>query len=111
MRILEADDDHRFVRRGYPAGDERIRSIDDRDTLEIDVRLSELRTDVIHIVRHPAQDRVSHGFGGIAARTPIAMEFLDPFEIDDRHDADLEIGMLGDVDIFRNDRTMQSLVE
>ena len=49
--------------------------------------------------------------GGIAAVAAVAMQLLDPLEIDDRHDADLEIGMLRDVDLVGHDGAMQSFIE
>src|SRR4051812_18466358 len=39
------------------------------------------------------------------------MDFLDPFEIDDRHDADLQIRVPGDVDLVGDGGAMQALVE
>jgi len=57
MRITDADGDHRFVERRDPARDERIGRVDRRRSLEVDVRVSELRTDVVDVVGHAAQDR------------------------------------------------------
>src|SRR6188768_1810031 len=96
-RILEADDDHRLVGRRYPPGDERVRSIHRRHALEIDVRLSELRTDIIDVIRHTPEDGVGDRLGGIAARISVAVQLLDPFEIDDGNDTDLEIRVLSDI--------------
>lgn len=73
--------------------------------------MSELRTDVVDVVGHTAQDRVGDRFGRVAARRLVAMQLLNPFEIDDRHDADLEIDMLRDVDRVRHDRSVQTFVE
>ena len=39
------------------------------------------------------------------------MDLLDPFEVDDRHDADLQVGMPGEVDLVGDDAAVQSLVE
>ena len=39
------------------------------------------------------------------------MQLLDPFEVDDRNNADLEIGMLGNVDLVGHDRAMQAFIE
>ena len=94
-----------------PARDKRVGRIDRRHALEVDVGLAELRADVAHIVGHAAQDRLRHGFGRIAARGAVAVDLLSPFEVDDRNDADLEVGMLGDVHLVRDDRAMQSFVE
>ena len=52
--LLKADDEHTFVRARNVTRDERIRRIDGRDTLEIDMRMHELwaDADLIHVVRH-----------------------------------------------------------
>ena len=71
----------------------------------------ELRTDIVDVVRHTAQYRVRDRFGRIASRRTISMKFLDPLEIDDRHDTDLEIGILRHVHLVRDDRTMETFVE
>jgi hypothetical protein len=110
-RIGEADHQDRFRRSRDPARDERVRRIDDRHPLEIDVGQRELRADVVHVVRHPPQDGVGHRLGGIAARRLVAMDLLDPFEIDHRHDADLQIAMLRQIDLVGDDAAMQALVE
>ena len=110
-RILEPDHHHRFVRRRDPARDERIRGIDGRHALEVDVGLGKLRADVVHIIRHPPQDGVGHRLRGIAAIAAVAMQLLDPLEIDHRNNADLEIGMLGNVDLVGHDRAMQAFIE
>jgi len=43
----------------------------------------ELRGDVVHVVRHAAQDGVDDDVGGIAALGAVAVNLLDPFEVDD----------------------------
>ena len=63
------------------------------------------------IVRHPPQDHVGDRFGRIAAGGAVAMDLLDPFEIDDRHDADLQVGVLREVDLVGDDAAVQALVE
>ena len=88
-----------------------IRRIDRRHALEIDVGLGELRADVVHIVRHPPQDGIGHRLLAIAAVAAVAMQLLDPFEIDHGHDADLEIGVLRDIDLVGHDRAMQPFIE
>lgn len=47
----------------------------------------------------------------MAAVGLVAMDLLDPFEIDHRYDADLEIAVLGHVELARYQRAVQSLVE
>ena len=39
------------------------------------------------------------------------MQLLDPFEIDDRHHADLEIGVARDIDLVSDDRAVQPFIE
>ena len=55
-------------------------------------------TDVIDVVRHAAQDRVSDRLGRVAARRFVAVQLLNPLEIDDRDDSDLEVDVLRDID-------------
>ena len=93
------------------AGDEGIGGVDRRRALEVDVGLRELRADVMHIIVHAAQDRLGDGLGRIAARVAVAMQLLRPFEIDDRHDADLEIGVARDIDVVGHDGAVQALIE
>ena len=72
---------------------------------------AELRTDVVHVVRHAPQDRVDHGLLGVATMMPVAMQLLDPLEIDDRHDADEQIDVACDIDVIADVSAMQALVE
>src|SRR6185437_1239610 len=60
---------------------------------------------------HAAQDGVGDCFRGIAARRLVAVELLDPFQVDDRGDADQQIDVLGDVDLIRHHGAVQALVE
>ena len=39
------------------------------------------------------------------------MDLLDPLEVDHRHDSDLEVGVLGDVDAVGDDGAVKALVE
>ena len=39
------------------------------------------------------------------------MQFLDPFEIDDRHDADQQVDVAGHVDALADISAVQALVE
>jgi len=93
------------------ARDEGVRRVDQRNALEIDMGTRELRHDVIHVVRHAAQDGIRDIFGGVATGRAIAMEFLDPFEVDHRDDADEQIDVTRDIDRFGLDRTVQPFVE
>ncbi len=71
----------------------------------------ELRANVAHIVRHAAQDGMGDGFGGVAARGPVAVDLLNPFEVDYRDDADLEVGILRYIHVAGDDCAMQALVK
>ena len=66
---------------------------------------------IVDVVGHAPQDRVGDRLGRVAARSLVAMQLLDPFEIDDRHDADLEIDILGDIDLVGDDGAVQAFVE
>ena len=85
--------------------------IDGRYPLEVDVGLSELRADVLHIVRHASQDRFRHFLGRVAALSPIALDFLNSLKIDHWHDADLQVRVLRDVCVPGYDGAVQPLVE
>ena len=39
------------------------------------------------------------------------MDFLNPFEVYDWDDADLQVGILGDIHLVRLDRAMQPFIE
>ena len=49
--------------------------------------------DISDIVGHAAQDRVGDGLGRIPACRLVAVDFLDPFQVDHRHDPDLQVGV------------------
>ena len=72
-----------------------------------------MRADVLHVVRHAAQDRVDDGLVRVAAVALVAVQLLDPLEVDDRHDADEQVGVAGDVDAEApvDDAAVQALVE
>ena len=78
---------------------------------KVDVGQRELRADVADIVRHAPQDHVGDSLGRIAARGAVAMDLLDPFEIDHRDHADLQVGMARDVDLVGDDGAVQPLIE
>ena len=107
----KTDDDNRLVSGGNPARDERIGRVHRRHALEVDICLGELRHDIVDVIGHAPQDRVGDRLRGIAARRLVAMQFLNPFEIDDRHDADPQIDMLAHVSRARLDATMQALIK
>jgi hypothetical protein len=41
----------------------------------------------------------------------VAVELLDPLQVDDRHHADQQVGVAGDVDLGRHHRAVQAFVE
>ena len=110
-RVRESDDEEALVRGRDVARDERVRGVHRRHTLEIDVRARELRADVVHVVGHAAQDRVHHGLGRVAARALVAVQLLDPFEVDAGRDADEQVHVSRDVVLRRLDGAVQALVE
>jgi len=46
---------------------------------------------------------VSHRFGAIAALGGVAVNFLNPLQINDRHYADQQVYIAGDVDLVGDD--------
>ena len=111
LGVGKSNDDETLVGcRNVPRG-KRIGCIDGGNALEIDVRLRKLRTDVIHVVRHAPQDGIDDGFGGVAARLLVAVELLNPFQIDDRNDTDGKVGVPRDVHVRRDDGAVQALVK
>ena len=75
------------------------------------MRVLELRTDVVHIVGHAAQDGVGNGFGAVATLAFVAVELLDPLQVDDRHHANEQVRVLGNVDFRGDHRTVQAFVK
>src|SRR5690348_7914202 len=110
-RIAEADDQHALVWARHVARDERVRGIDCRHSLEIYVGSRELRADVVHVVGHPPEDRINDRLLRVAAMLLVAVQLLDPFEIDDRYDADEQVGMARDVHRLGDHGAVQPLVE
>src|SRR5262249_3397445 len=90
-RFLEADDDHRFIRRRNPARYERVRGIDGRDALEVYVRLRELRANVLNVIGHTPQNGLRDVLSRVAALRAVSLDLLNPFKVDHGHDADFEI--------------------
>jgi hypothetical protein len=90
---------------------ERVGCVHTGHALEVHMRMRKLRTNVVHVVGHAAQDRVGDGFGGITALGFVAPEFLNPLEIDDRHHANQQIGVFGDIDLGRDHRAVQAFVK
>ena len=70
-----------------------------------------LRADVMHVVVHPAQDHIGNCLRGVPAGRFVAVQFLDPLEIDDRSNTDQQIDVLGDIDLIGHDRAVQPFVK
>ena len=111
LGLGKADHHHALVGRGNVARDEGVGGVDHRHALEVDMRVHELRADVVHVVGHAAQDGVGHRLGAVAALGLVAPEFLDPLQVDDRHHADQQVGVPGDVDLGRDHGAVQAFVE
>ncbi len=71
----------------------------------------ELRADVVHEVGHPPEDGVGHGLRRVAPRGLVAVDLLDPLEIDDGHDADEKVGIACHVHLVGGHSAVQPLVE
>src|ERR1700730_7509581 len=78
---------------------------------KFDIGFSELWTDEAHVVGHPAEDCVGHCFARVPARCTVTVNFLDPFKVDHRHNADLEVDMRTNIDFVGDDSAVQPLVE
>src|SRR3546814_11241356 len=81
---MEMEDGQTFVGQRNFAGRKWIAGIDQRYPLEVDVSARELRHDEIHVVRQAAQDRTGDLLRAIATLIGVALELLDPFQVDDR---------------------------
>ena len=88
-----------------------IGGVDRGHALEIDMRAAELRADVVHVVGHAAQDGVDDRLGASSRALLVAVQLLDPLEIDDRHHADQQVGVARDVDLVGDHRAVQAFVE
>src|SRR3546814_2464269 len=58
-----------------------------------------------------AQDRTGDLLRAIATLIGVALEFLDPFQVDDRRDADQQIRVRGDIDLITDERAMQPFIK
>ena len=95
--VAEANHNETLIWRRDVARDKRIGSIDRRHTLEVDVSARELWRDVVHVIVHAAQDSIGHRFCRVAALGAIAVNFLDPLKVNNRHDADQQVDIFGHV--------------
>src|SRR5256884_3642455 len=110
-RAGEADHHHRLLGARNVAGNEGVARVHGRHALEVDVRAAELRADVVHVVWHAAQDCVDHGLLAVAAVMLVAMDLLDPLEVDDRHDADQQVDVTRHIHVPAEVSPVQALVE
>lgn len=94
-----------------PPGDKGIRRIDGRHALEIDVCLRELWADVSHVVRHAPKDGVRYRLGRITTGGLVPVDLLNPFQVDHRHDTDLQVDMTREVYFLRHGATVEALVK
>ena len=75
------------------------------------MRACELRADEMHVVVHAAQDGVGDRLGGVAAGALVAVQLLDPLQVDHRHHADQQIDEARHVDVLVLHGAVQALVE
>ncbi len=109
--IVETDDHEAFFRCRDIARNERVRGIDQGNPLEVDIRLRKLRGDDLHVILHAAQDGFRHVLRLVTAQRRVAMDFLDPFQVDDRHYANQQIGILHNVERVGFNPAMQSFIK
>jgi len=75
------------------------------------MRFRKLGTNVLYEIRHAAENRIDDRLLRLASCVPVAVQLLDPFQIDDRHDANEQVGVTCDIDLVSLDRTMKPFVE
>ena len=63
------------------------------------------------IIGHSPQYCIHDLFCRVAANRTIPMDFLNPFEVDNRDDAYLQVWILGDVHLVRLDRAVQAFIK
>src|SRR3546814_12692906 len=56
-------------------------------------------------------DRTGDLLRAIATLIGVALELLDPFQVDDRRDADQQIRVRGNIDLITDERTMQAFIK
>src|SRR3546814_9264904 len=108
---MEMEDGQTFVGQRNFAGRKWIAGIDQRYPLEVDDSARELRHDEIHVFRQAAQERTGDLLRAIATLIGVALELLDPFQVDDRRDADQQIRVRGNIDLITDERTMQAFIK
>ena len=105
------NDHHAFVLTGHIPGNERIGRVHQRNSLEVDVGMRELRHDVVHVIVHPIDDGLNHGILAVAALMSIPMDFLDPLQIDNGYHTNQQVNVLGNVVVVAHHPAMEPLVE
>ena len=71
----------------------------------------ELGHDVMHVVVHAAQDGVLYRFGRVAADLDVAMQLLDPLQVDRRHHPDQQVDVARYVHAVSHHGAVQTLIE
>ena len=111
LGVGKTDHHHALVGRRNIARDERVGRVDHGYALKVHVGVGELRNDVVHIVRHAAQDGVGDRLGAVAPLVLVAPQLLDPLQVDHRHHANAQIRVLGDVVLRRHQGAVQALIK
>src|SRR3546814_11983728 len=70
-----------------------------------------MRDEERNVVRKAEQDRTGDLLRAIATLIGVALELLDPFQVDDRRDADQQIRVRGNIDLITDERTMQAFIK
>ena len=108
---LEANHDEALVGSRDVACHEGVRGIDGRHALEVDVGERKLRRDIVHVVVHSSQDVLRGRLGIVAAVCGVAVDLLNPLQIDDRDHSNQQVGMAGCVHAPVHDGPVQTFVE
>ena len=100
-----------LVQRGDRFRGKWVGGVHRRHALKVDVGAGKLRGDEVDVIFHRSDDGVHHRLPGVAALAGVANEFLDPLEINDRHDPDQQVDMAGDIMLRRDNPAVQPLIE
>ena len=111
VTIADVDDGKTLIAGGDVYGAERIGGIDGRDPLQVDIGTGELRGDVVNIIMHAFQDHVGGVFTAVASNRLVALDFLDPFQVDYGRDADKHVHVSGNVHLVGDQSAVQPLVK
>src|SRR5450830_189615 len=111
LGVGETDHHHALVGARNVTRDERVGGVDHRHALEVDMGVHELRADVVHVIGHAPQDGVGDCLKAVATLFLVAPELLNPLQVDHRHHANQQIGVLRDVDLGRDHGTVQAFIK